>query len=106
MAALITKIVRKGSKRTLYGMDGSSKPKSNPGDITSRITSTHVVITGPSQPKQAQANLTSVPENQWWDVEGRGSSSGSETYLAPSVPANERGGIVRTVETMVVVDQQ
>ena len=121
-ASLIAKIVRGGgggggssgvvsSNRPQVGGTDASNSHSKPRTTTTTgvinpITS-RAVITGSAAPPP------NGPQRAWEDdPEARGGSSASDAHLAPSC-GNEKGacssisngnGIVRTVETMVVVD--
>ena len=101
-ASLIAKVVRSGSKRPQVGMDASSSHKSHsrPGGINPMTSCAVITSTAPQKEEGPRA---------WEEPEARGGSSGSDVHLAPSPyvkdsNVNKGNGIVRTVETMVVVN--
>ena len=95
-ASLIAKVVRNNSKRPQVGMDASnSYSRSNPNTDAINPTTSRAVISSAARPKQQ--------EEAWEDTEARGGSSASDVHLAP-YGAEKGDGIMRTVETVVVVD--
>ncbi|PKS08176.1 hypothetical protein jhhlp_005452 [Lomentospora prolificans] len=94
MATMISKVVRSGGSRHDY--HASSSHKSNP---TNYLTSRVVIGTGPAVPDR-ETNK-SRRDKRLDDSPDRGSSAGSDIHLA-SYPSGQ--GILKTVETTVVVD--
>ncbi|KAK0622656.1 hypothetical protein B0T14DRAFT_475756 [Immersiella caudata] len=99
-ASLIAKVVRSSSTRPQVGMDASSghntKSHTKTDDAINPMTS-RAIVTSSAPP------LDETQRTWEEDFEARSGSSASNTHLAPY--ADEKGnGIMRTVETMVVVD--
>jgi len=80
-------------------MDASSSQKTKEHSGAINATTSRAVVTSPGQQREEL--------RAWEDPEAaRGGSSGSETCLAPSshTDYSKGTGIMRTVETVVVVD--
>ena len=99
MAVLIGKVVRSGGTSRRDGLQESASEKTNPhhhraaGNTTVVMTSS---VGGNSPMKPPPSPLEG-------DLEARGSSSGSQ---APLSGAADQQGIMKTVETMILVDER
>lgn len=94
MAILISKVVRSGSNSQQDGLQGSSSRGTELNHGNSRI----VISGGRTTNNPTRTFLRASGQ----DIEARGGSSGSQTPL--SMVADKQG-IVKTVETMVLVDE-
>ena len=95
MAILISKVVKSGSTSRKDGLQGSSSHKTDLNHGISRV-----VISGGHTTRDRPRTFLDTSQE---DVEGRGGSSGSEIPLAMGTGEQ---GIMKTVETSVVVDER
>ncbi|KAH6847177.1 hypothetical protein B0I37DRAFT_414939 [Chaetomium sp. MPI-CAGE-AT-0009] len=96
MAVLISKVARSGSSSKKDGLQEGSSQKTDLDLHTSRVE-----ITGGRKTHTSAHTVTFHASRN--DVEARGGSSGSETPLSFQAPNDQ--GIMKTVETMVMVER-
>jgi len=100
MAVLIGKVVRSGATSKRDGLQESSSQKTDPKHHGHVGNSNVMITSGGNAQKPPPSPLFHASEG---DPEARGSSSGSQ---APLSVTTDQQGILKTVETMILVDER